>query len=322
MTQPPPLPPGGPAGPPPLVSVIIPAYNVAPYIREAVESVLAQTYPRWEIQLVNDGSSDTVELERELEPFRTRLSYQVQANLGAGAARNAAIRAAQGELLAFLDGDDRWDPEFLERQVAWLQQGGYDLVYADARHFGELAIPGETSMGSSPSVGTPTLETLLDLSCHVLTSTTLVRRELVVAAGAFDETIRRGQDFELWLRLAQRGARIGYQRTVLASYRRREASLSGDPVQRAERALALYRLVQQKLVLPLPLQQVVARTLTTLEAEHSLEAGKAKLLAGDYAAAAVLLREAWRRRPTPKLLAARMALKIAPGLLRRTLLRS
>lgn len=300
----------------PLVSVIIPAYNVAPYIGEAVASVLAQTYPSYEIILVNDGSSDTPALEAALQPYLDRLTYLSQPNRGAGAARNTAIKASRGSLLAFLDADDVWEPQFLASQVGLLQQGGYDLVYANARHFGEGARPGMTSMDAAPSRGVPDLKALLDLSCHVLTSTTVVRKQLVIDAGLFDETIRRGQDFDLWVRLALRGARMGYQREVLAGYRQREDSLSGDEIQRYDRALNLYRIVQEKLSLPPTLKKLVDSKLRSLTAARQLELGKRELAAGNYSGAAILFQSAWQELPSLRLLGARLGLAVAPNLLR------
>src|SRR5262245_33441277 len=94
----------------PSVSVIIPAYNIAPFIAEALESVLAQTFTDYEIIVVNDGSPDTEELERVLAPYLSRIRYFKQENQGAGAARNAGLNVATGEYVAFLDGDDVWYP--------------------------------------------------------------------------------------------------------------------------------------------------------------------------------------------------------------------
>ncbi|HEV8148731.1 MAG TPA: glycosyltransferase family A protein, partial [Gemmatimonadales bacterium] len=299
------------------VSVIIPAYNVAPYIGEAVASVLAQTYPSFEIILVNDGSSDTPALEAALQPYLHRMNYLSQPNRGTSAARNAAIRASGGSLLAFLDADDVWDPQFLASQVSLLQQGEYDLVYANARHFGEGARPGMTSMDAAPSRGVPDLKALLDLSCHVLTSTTVVRKQVVIDAGLFDETIRRGQDFDLWVRLALRGARMGYQRTVLAGYRLRGDSLSGDELQRYDRAVNLYRIVREKLDLPPPLRSLVDSQLRALTAARQLELGKRELAAGNYPRAAELFKSAWKEVRSLRLLAARLGLAVAPSLLRK-----
>jgi glycosyltransferase involved in cell wall biosynthesis len=301
----------------PVVSVIMPVYNVAPYIAEAVRSALAQTYPAREIIIVNDGSQDTPELERALEPYRDRVSYQSQPNRGVGAARNAAIAAARGSLLAFLDGDDVWKPEFLASQVSFLERGGYDMVYANAELFGATVRPGLTFMDQAPSQGTADLEGLLGLSCQPLTSSTVVRKQLVTEAGLFDETIRRGQDYDLWVRLALRGARIGYQRAVLAGYRQREDSLSGDEIERLDRAIGLYEGLRRKLPLPAGAVRLLESRLRSLQAARQLEEGKRSLLAGDYPSAAAFFRTAWREHASLRLLGVRVALAIAPGVLQK-----
>ena len=102
----------------PLVSIIIPAYNVAPFIVSALESVFAQTVKDFEVIVVNDGSVDSLELETAIAPFRDRIQYLVQENRGPSAARNAGIRRARGEFVAFLDADDSLLPHFLEETGA------------------------------------------------------------------------------------------------------------------------------------------------------------------------------------------------------------
>src|SRR3990172_1926808 len=96
----------------PLVSIIIPAWNVSAFIGETVESVLAQTFTDWELIIVNDGSTDSDRLEEVLAPNRNRLTYLVKPNGGAAAARNAGLAVARGEYVAFLDGDDVWLPGY------------------------------------------------------------------------------------------------------------------------------------------------------------------------------------------------------------------
>ena len=92
----------------PLISIIIPAYNVSQYIGEAVRSIFVQDFKSYEVIVVNDGSTDTSELEKVLEPYREKIHYIYQDNRGISAARNAALRVARGELIALLDADDVW----------------------------------------------------------------------------------------------------------------------------------------------------------------------------------------------------------------------
>src|SRR5215216_1193601 len=121
----------------PTVSVIIPAYNAAKFIGEALNSVYSQTFNAYEVIVINDGSLDTDDLERELKRYPGGLRYIRQENRGAAAARNTGLRAAAGEFIAFLDADDTWLPNFLEKQIEFLKSSNADLVYADALLSGE-----------------------------------------------------------------------------------------------------------------------------------------------------------------------------------------
>src|SRR5215472_1596311 len=184
---------------PPKVSVIIPAYRVAPFIHETLDSVLAQSFKDLEIIIINDGSPDTTELEDVLANYNG-LIYLKQENKGAGAARNEGLRRARGEVVAFLDGDDIWYPDFLSEQLRLLESdGGYDLVYADATKFGDPEREGHTSMEESPSRGEVTFSSLLSGRCSVITSTVVARRQPIATVGLFDENFPNSQDFDLWL---------------------------------------------------------------------------------------------------------------------------
>lgn len=312
-------PPGGDASPPPTVSVIIPAYKVAPYIRETLESVFAQTYTDYEVVVVNDGSPDTEELERALAPCLGRIRYITQENRGAGAARNRGLRDARGTLVAFLDGDDIWLPSFLEEQVSFLRGGGYDLVYADAVLFGDTPAAGRTYMETaSPSVGEVNFLSLIHYRCNVITSGVLARREPIMKAGLFDETLRNSQDFDLWVRLVRRGARLSYQRKVLLRYRCQANSLSsGTPVNQVLRQLNVFEKMGARLELTPEERAELGRVLEKLRAELELEYGKEHLARGDYEGARASLGKANSFQPRVKLRAVLLLLSVAPRLLAR-----
>src|ERR1700730_2251989 len=116
----------------PLISVIIPAYNVASYIDETLGGVFAQTFTDFEVIIVNDGSPDTEEFERAIQPYRESICYLKQENRGASGARNTGLRAARGELIAFLDADDLWSPNYLAEQLRFMREFDCDLACADA----------------------------------------------------------------------------------------------------------------------------------------------------------------------------------------------
>ena len=115
------------------VSVVIPAYSVAGFLEETLQSVFAQTMQPFEILVINDGSPDSPALERMLAPYLDRIRYLVQENQGPSAARNRGLDAATGDLIAFLDGDDVWLPGYVAQQIEYLRaHPADDLVYCNA----------------------------------------------------------------------------------------------------------------------------------------------------------------------------------------------
>jgi GT2 family glycosyltransferase len=197
--------------PRPTVSVVIPTYNRARFLDAAVASVRAQTYPCMEIVIVDDGSTDnTADVVARLG---NGVRYIRQANAGPAAARNRGIREAAGDLVAFLDTDDRWLPQKTALQVAVLQrEPTVALVSAD------MAIEDETgtvqvasnfqhrglndtfaALDGRPIPHAP--RQLLTIN-FVNTSTVLARRSVLIALEGFDERLRYGEDLELWLRIA------------------------------------------------------------------------------------------------------------------------
>lgn len=220
----------------PLVSVIIPAYNAAPYIKESLDSVFAQTYRNFELIVVNDGSPDTPALEDVLAPYREHIVYLKQENRGLAGARNTGLRAAAGDLVALLDADDIWLPNYLEVQAAYLEEHPeYDLVYCNAKFFGDHLHDGREYMDVCDSRGEATASAIITRRCHVFVAIT-ARRE-VLASLLFDESLRSCEDFDCWLRFTAAGHRIGYHRKVLVRYRKHGASLSANAISMAEHSL-------------------------------------------------------------------------------------
>ncbi|HEX8287358.1 MAG TPA: glycosyltransferase family 2 protein [Pyrinomonadaceae bacterium] len=269
----------------PKVSIIIPAYNIAEYVAETLNSVFAQTYSDYEVVVINDGSPDTEEFERVLEPFRDKIVYLAKEGAGAGEARNVGIENARGYLIAFLDGDDVWLPEYLESQIKFLEDNDFDFVYADALHFGGSAYDGTTFMETSPSVGEANFDSLLDLRCNVITSGTIVRKQNLIEAGMFERERVRAHDFVLWLKMARSGARIGYQRKVLLKYRVRIESLSGDSIDRVKREIDVYKRVVKTFELDEKQKNIVENHLQRLESDLEVERGKSFLLREEFDAA-------------------------------------
>src|SRR5215207_9336894 len=301
----------------PLVSVIVPAYDVAEFIGEALNSVLAQTFTDYEIIVINDGSPDTEALERALAPYMSRIVYLKQENQGVSAARNAGILAARGSLLAFLDGDDMWLANYLEVQVKRIQADPtIDVLYPNVMMFGGSSEKGEEFMTICPSNGPVTFERLLLQECNV-SNCSIARRETIIRAGLFDESLRSVEDFDLWLRVIKDGGRIAYHRDVLARYRRRSGSLTADPIWLSEHILEVLQRVKQRADLTPSERSTVDNQYEHFHALLRLHEGKRAFFSGDTAGAIDGLTEAnsfFRNRKTAFTL---MMLRVAPRLLLR-----
>jgi glycosyltransferase involved in cell wall biosynthesis len=311
---------GGRGLPPaPAVSIIVPAYNVAAYIGEALDSVFAQTFNDYEVIVINDGSPDTPALERALEPYRGRIVYLKQENGGLSAARNAGIRAARAPWIALLDADDAWEPDYLAVQLAELARDpAVDVLYPNALVFGDAAEAGQDFMTMCPSAGEVTFESLVAQRCTVMISV-LARREAIVRAGMFDEDrgIRGSEDFDLWLRIVKQGGRIAYHRRPLVRYRRRAGSLSSDPVRMCEDILRRLEKARARLELTPAERRALDSAAARFRALLDLNRGKRAFFQGKTADAVAHLRAANRRLGRARLTLAIWGLRLAPRLLRR-----
>ena len=299
----------------PIVSAIIPAYNAADYIGAALDSIFSQTMTDYEVIVINDGSPDTVQLEQALAPYLSRIVYLKQENRGAAAARNAGLRIARGRFVAFLDADDFWLPEFLSEQIRFLETSGADMVYADALLIGSVSQQGRTYMELTPSHGKVTSVSLLNATSNVITSGVLARAASIIEVGMFDEGIKRGHDFDLWLKLAKQGARIDFQRKVLLQHRVLESSLSGDLVSRHGRTLKVLESINKRHQLSASEQAALDRSVRRGTAALNVELGKEKLLQKDFGGAAVAFKDANRFYQSWKLRAVLLGLRLAPQLL-------
>jgi glycosyltransferase involved in cell wall biosynthesis len=191
------------------VSVILPVYGVEKYIAETVRSVLAQTFSDFELLIIDDGSPDrSLEICRQFTDSRIRIIQQQ--NRGLSGARNTGIRHAQGEYLAFLDGDDLWAPEKLEKQVAHLDHSPtVGLSFSRSAFIDEIGKDLKTYQ--MPQLTGITAGYLLCCNPVGNGSAPVVRQEVFQAIGKvaasgevgyFDESLRRAEDIECWLRIA------------------------------------------------------------------------------------------------------------------------
>ena len=226
------------------ISVIIPAYNAAEYLGEALSSAAAQTLRPFEIIVVDDGSTDkTADILREfITRFPDLLKCISQSNRGPAAARNAGIRLAQGDLIAFLDADDLWDRDKLALQVEALAKSPEaGLVFCDMRHqvAGQQVHASYLHERGYHHVGAGHIyENLLEEN-FIFTPTVLVRREVLKRVGHFSENLRITEDYDLWLRIAQEHS-VCFVDRPLVTRRRTADNLTNDRYLYAHSSLTLH----------------------------------------------------------------------------------
>ncbi|CAN5691500.1 glycosyltransferase family 2 protein [soil metagenome] len=229
----------------PRVSVVTPVWNAAATLGETVASVRAQSMPDWELLLVDDGSADgSRALAEALAAGDGRIRLLGWgARQGAAAARNAAIRAARGRFIAFLDADDLWYPEKLAAQLGFMAAGGHGFVFSAYRRIAEDGRP----LGI---VRPPARVLYRDLlKGNVIGCLTAVYDTARFGKVEMPSLARR-QDFGLWLELLRRSGEAAHALPeVLADYRVRAGSLSADKRAAARATWALYR-EHERLSLP------------------------------------------------------------------------
>ena len=212
------------ARPAPRVSVVMPAYNHARFLVDAIESALGQTLTPLEVIVVDDGSRD--DTPAVLARYGARIRVMAQNNRGVSVARNIGVESAKGELIAFLDADDRWLPAKLEQQVpALMADSSIGLAHCGVREVDASLVPmRDRTDGMSGWVAE---DLLLMRPVMLAPSTFLVRREAFAEAGGFDERMRHGEDWDFCFRLALH-RRIAFVPEVLAEYRRHGSNTSRD----------------------------------------------------------------------------------------------
>lgn len=198
---------------PPVVSVIIPAYNAEGFIAEAIQSVLEQTYQSYEIIVVDDGSTDKT--KDILKGFNSQICCLYQENRGPSAARNAGIAVSQGTYICFLDSDDLWIPHKLEAQLEFLESHqDIDLVFSDHQDFAEededFVVPcsfldeKKKRFGEGLVTEVPIHDAFLKLvqENFISTPTVMLKKTCFGKVGLFDENLWSVEDRDLWLRVA------------------------------------------------------------------------------------------------------------------------
>lgn len=203
----------------PLISVIMACYNAASYVEEAVSSVLRQTYPHTEVIVVDDGSRDAspdiVKHLAETHPGRVRLKHLKHS--GPYPARNLGLSHARGDYIAFLDADDWWREDCLEKLLGTLQENGADLTYCGWQNVGEHMLNPEPYIPPAYETEDPAAAFLK--SCPWPIHAALVRRSVLDAVEGFSERLFSSMDYDLWLRVLAHTSNIVRVPEVMAYYR-------------------------------------------------------------------------------------------------------
>jgi glycosyltransferase involved in cell wall biosynthesis len=207
----------------PKISIIIPAFNSAKYISDALDSVFNQKYPSYEVIVVDDGSTDNTGVL--LQSYEDRILYLYQPNAGPSAARNHGLRHARGEYICFLDGDDFFLPDKLSGQAAVLES---DLSIGAVHSGWKLVdVDGLPTIDVSPWVSLPVLDLDTWLQWNPINLGAIVfRKAWIDKAGGFKEDLRQAEDFDIILRLALAGCKFSWQKKLTICYRKHSESLT------------------------------------------------------------------------------------------------
>ena len=206
---------------PETISLIIPCYNQAKFLVEAVESIAGQNYQNLEILLVNDGSTDETEvIAKKLASQHKNIRFFSQVNKGPSSARNVALKEAQGEYILFLDADDFLVTNQLFTLSDFLQKNQeVSIVYTAGRYIGESSLVAKRSEDLWGDYTTDPLTSLLTRGNFILIHSAMFRRDLLGKVGLFDESLWRLEDWDFWLRCAEHGAKFAYLPGIQVPYR-------------------------------------------------------------------------------------------------------
>jgi glycosyltransferase involved in cell wall biosynthesis len=270
----------------PAVSVIVRSTRASRDLDATLSSVHAQTFADFEIIVVEDAGS-------------------------AAKARNSGMEQSRGRFLAFLDAGDLWTIDFLDRQVAYLDAHPWcDAVYSDANLCGNTPLTGRRFTDVAPSAGRPALTALIEGRCAILLSTVVARRDAIARANGFDASLDHGDDFDLWLRIVNRGGRVAYQRFVLAE----SWVAPSDPIADLQETLGVLEHFGAAHVLSAEVRRALRTRTVALLDRLDIELAKRCFLDANFAAARYHL--AAPRGRSLRLSLALLALRAAPRVTR------
>ncbi len=219
----------------PLISIIIPTYNVSRFINQTLESIFDQDVTDYEIIVVDDGSTDAT--QSVLETFKDRISYYCQENRGPAAARNVGIKMAQGKYIAFQVGDDLWPNSKLKLQIELMEKHpDVGLLSGDMQRFSGEHVKVSSMFkkygfdrnffGDDFYVADAYKKIYIQGN-YIPTGTVILRRNCLEKVGYFDESFRHSEDLDLWLRISLH-FRLAYSKEIWLLRRDHEINLTGD----------------------------------------------------------------------------------------------
>ncbi|WP_239524867.1 glycosyltransferase family 2 protein [Leptobacterium flavescens] len=220
-----------------MVSIVTPTYNSEKYLAETIASVISQTYQDWELLLIDDASSDnTLNMIREFADKDKRIRFfQLTENSGAGIARNKGIEMAQGNFVAFLDADDLWKPEKLEKQLKFMEEKDADVCFTAY----ELINEEGQALNRLVTVLSEVDKNKILKANYIGNSTGIYNAEKL--GKIYMPPIRKRQDWALWLRCIEKaGSAYGLQEN-LAGYRVRKNSVSSNKINLLKYNYIFYR---------------------------------------------------------------------------------
>jgi glycosyltransferase involved in cell wall biosynthesis len=266
----------------PAISVIVPAYGVAHLLHEALQSLQAQDFADWEAIVIDDGAPDDV--AAAFAPFASDSRFRLiqTDNGGIAAARNRAIARARAPLIAFLDGDDLYQPDYLSTMTAAIAADpAIGFVTCDAVYFGTPAREGQPFSKYSAQSGPLTLDRVLSRKFNVFIGCVL-RRVAFDQIGGFDTSLQSAEDLDLWIRLLETGWTGACVRRPLCRYRRRPGSLSWSKLSLLTSAEQVYRNAAARLTsrpegaTATRMLDAVRREISWIEGEELIRAGRAR----------------------------------------------
>lgn len=205
-----------------LVSIIMPSYNTGAFIKQTIDSVLSQTYQNWELLIVDDCSTDNTDEIVEEYLADKRIKYiKNESNSGAAVSRNRALREAKGKWIAFLDSDDLWEADKLQRQLSFMKENGYHFSYTNYIEIDENSTP------NGKSVTGPNHIMKFGMYCYCWIGCLTVMYDAESVGLIQIENIRKNNDYAMWLKICKREDCYLLNET-LAKYRKRSGSISNQ----------------------------------------------------------------------------------------------